>query len=141
MDAIARNTGRWFLYRCRGKDFCGKFLQPGFAFALALILIYLVLAAQFESFVDPFIIMFTVPLALAGAVLSLNYYLGQTLNIFSQIGIIMLITSNVQERYSDREFANQRKEQGLNAWTPSRMRGGSFLPILMTSLSTIPMHC
>jgi multidrug efflux pump len=74
----------------QSRDFAESSSNTSFAFLLALILIYLVLAAQFESFIDPFIIMITVPLALAGAVISLKIF-GQTLNIFSQIGIIMLI--------------------------------------------------
>ncbi|MES2850716.1 MAG: efflux RND transporter permease subunit, partial [Bacteroidota bacterium] len=78
-----------------------------FAFVLALILIYLVLAAQFESFIDPFIIMLTVPLALAGALLSL-FIFGQTLNIFSEIGMIMLIGLVTKNGILIVEFANQK---------------------------------
>jgi multidrug efflux pump len=107
-----------------------------FAFLLALVLIYLVLAAQFESFVDPLIIMFTVPLALAGAVLSL-WIFGQTINIFSEIGVIVLIGIVTKNGILIVEFANQRKASGLelkdaviNAAT-RRLR-----PILMTSLAT-----
>ncbi|MEQ8907715.1 MAG: efflux RND transporter permease subunit [Vicingaceae bacterium] len=108
-----------------------------FAFLLALALIYLVLSAQFESFKDPLIIMFTVPLALAGALLSL-YFFGETLNIFSQIGMIMLIGLVTKNGILIVEFANQRKADGL-----SRMEAivdasaARFRPILMTSLSTI----
>ena len=83
-----------------------------FAFVLALVLIYLVLSAQFESFRDPLIIMFTVPLALAGSLLSL-WYFGQTINIFSQIGQIMLIGLVTKNGILIVEFANQRKAQGL----------------------------
>ncbi|HQW47654.1 MAG TPA: efflux RND transporter permease subunit, partial [Chitinophagaceae bacterium] len=107
-----------------------------FAFMLALVLIYLVLAAQFESFVDPFIIMLTVPLALAGAVLSL-WYFNQTMNIFSQIGIIMLIGLVTKNGILIVEFANQLKETGMNkkeaiqAAAEARLR-----PILMTSIAT-----
>jgi HAE1 family hydrophobic/amphiphilic exporter-1/multidrug efflux pump len=107
-----------------------------FAFALALVLIYLILAAQFESFVDPLIIMFTVPLALAGALLSL-WIFNQTLNIFSEIGMIMLIGLVTKNGILIVEFANQRRRQGMskmeavvNAAT-HRLR-----PILMTSLAT-----
>ncbi|HMQ62600.1 MAG TPA: efflux RND transporter permease subunit [Flavilitoribacter sp.] len=108
-----------------------------FAFTLALVLIYLVLAAQFESFVDPFIIMFTVPLALAGAVITLRYF-GQTLNIFSQIGIIMLIGLVAKNGILIVEFANQRKEQGLSRLEAIKDAAASrFRPILMTSLSTV----
>lgn len=107
-----------------------------FAFMLALLLIYLVLAAQFESFVDPFIIMLTVPLALAGAVMSL-WYFNQTLNIFSEIGIIMLIGLVTKNGILIVEFANQLKEKGMNkkeaiqAAAEARLR-----PILMTSIAT-----
>jgi len=108
-----------------------------FAFGLALVLIYLVLAAQFESFVDPLIIMFTVPLALTGALLTL-WMFDHTLNIFSQIGIIVLIGIVTKNGILIVEFANQRKEEGLNKLdavieaATLRLR-----PILMTSLATI----
>jgi multidrug efflux pump len=108
-----------------------------FAFVFALILIYLVLAAQFESFKDPLIIMFTVPLAIAGALLTLNYF-DQTLNIFSQIGIIMLIGLVTKNGILIVEFANQRKARGMNIM--EAIVGAAearFRPILMTSLSTI----
>ncbi len=119
------------------KDFRESSSSLLFAFTLALILIYLVLAAQFESFRDPFIIMFTVPLALAGAVGSL-YLTDQTLNIFSQIGIIMLIGLVAKNGILIVEFANQRKEQGLDRFDAIRDAAVSrFRPILMTSLSTI----
>jgi len=108
-----------------------------FAFAFALILIYLVLSAQFESFRDPLIIMFTVPLALAGTLMSL-WYFGETMNIFSQIGIIMLIGLVSKNGILIVEFANQRKAQGMNIY--ESIVGAAkarFRPILMTSLSTV----
>ncbi|MDH5609073.1 MAG: efflux RND transporter permease subunit, partial [Cyclobacteriaceae bacterium] len=108
-----------------------------FAFALALILIYLVLAAQFESFRDPLIIMFTVPLALSGALFSL-WYFSETVNIFSQIGMIMLIGLVTKNGILIVEFANQRKAQGMGM--EEAILGAAkarFRPILMTSLSTI----
>jgi multidrug efflux pump len=108
-----------------------------FAFAFALILIYLVLSAQFESFRDPFIIMFTVPLALAGALLTL-WRFDETLNIFSQIGIIMLIGLVTKNGILIVEFANQRKAQGIPiAEAIVGAAQARFRPILMTSLSTI----
>jgi multidrug efflux pump len=107
------------------------------AFVIALAIIYLVLAGQFESFKDPFVIMFTVPLALAGALLTL-WYFNQTLNIFSQIGIIMLIGLVTKNGILIVEFANQRKEQGLRVMDAVIGSAESrFRPIIMTSLSTI----
>jgi multidrug efflux pump len=107
-----------------------------FAFLLALILVYLILSAQFESFRDPLTIMLTVPLALAGAILSL-WLFGQTLNIFSQIGIIALIGIVTKNGILIVEFANQRREQGLElkeaVIDAATQR---FRPILMTSLAT-----
>lgn len=108
-----------------------------FAFLLALLLVYLALSAQFESFRDPFIIMLTVPLALAGALFSL-WYFNQTLNIFSQIGIIMLIGLVTKNAILIVEFANQRKAHGLEFM--EAIQGAAearFRPILMTSLTTI----
>lgn len=108
-----------------------------FAFIFALVLIYLVLAAQFESFTDPLTIMFTVPLALFGALGTL-WMFGFTLNIFSQIGIIMLIGLVTKNGILIVEFANQRKAQGMDV--EEAIFGAAvarFRPILMTSLSTI----
>lgn len=107
-----------------------------FAFGLALVLIYLVLAAQFESFLDPFTIMFTVPLALSGALLSL-WIFGMTLNIFSEIGMIMLIGLVTKNGILIIEFTNQKRELGMSKVdavieaAQQRLR-----PILMTSLAT-----
>jgi multidrug efflux pump len=106
-----------------------------FAFLLALVLIYLVLAAQFESFIDPFIIMITVPLALAGALLSL-WIFGQTFNIFSQIGMIMLIGLVTKNGILIVEFANQKRDAGMNK--VDAVIESAYLrlrPILMTSLA------
>ena len=108
-----------------------------FAFIFALVLIYLVLAAQFESFADPLTIMFTVPLAIFGALATL-WAFDFTLNIFSQIGIIMLIGLVTKNGILIVEFANQRKEQGMDV--EQAIFGAAvsrFRPILMTSLSTI----
>ncbi len=107
------------------------------AFVIALAIIYLVLAGQFESFKDPLVIMFTVPLALAGALLSI-WYFNQTLNIFSQIGIIMLIGLVTKNGILIVEFANQRKDQGMDVLKAVVSSAESrFRPIIMTSLSTI----
>ncbi|TFV92022.1 efflux RND transporter permease subunit [Algoriphagus kandeliae] len=108
-----------------------------FAFLFALVLIYLVLSAQFESFLDPLTIMFTVPLALFGALFTL-WSFDYTLNIFSQIGIIMLIGLVTKNGILIVEFANQRKAHGLSV--NEAIYGAAvarFRPILMTSLSTI----
>ena len=119
------------------KDFVESSSSLIFTFLLALILIYLTLAAQFESFRDPLIIMFTVPLAIAGAVFSL-WYFNQTLNIFSQIGQIMLIGLVTKNGILIVEFANQKKAQGLNVIEAVKEAARLRLrPILMTSLSTI----
>jgi multidrug efflux pump len=119
------------------RDFAESSNTLLFAFGLALILIYLILAAQFESFRDPMVIMFTVPLAIAGALISLISF-GQTVNIFSQIGMIMLIGIVTKNGILIVEFANQKKEAGSNlmlaAIEASTQR---FRPILMTSLATV----
>ncbi len=119
------------------RDFAESSSNTMFAFVLALVLIYLVLAAQFESFVDPFTIMLTVPLALAGALLSL-WLTGQTLNIFSQIGIIMLIGLVTKNGILIVEFANQQKEKGKKLLDAAQFAAAArFRPILMTSLATM----
>jgi multidrug efflux pump len=108
-----------------------------FIFLFAMIIIFLVLAAQFESFVDPFIIMLTVPLAMTGALISL-WLFDKTLNIFSQIGIIMLIGLVTKNAILIVEFANQKKEKGLSkldAVTDASVQ--RFRPIVMTSLAAI----
>jgi len=119
------------------KEFAESSSTLLFAFILALVLVYLILAAQFESFMDPLIIMLTVPLALAGAVLAL-WYTGSTLNIFSQIGIIVLIGIVTKNGILIVEFANQRKDDGLSTIEAVREASISRLrPILMTSLATV----
>ncbi len=108
-----------------------------FAFLLAIVLIYLILSAQFESFIDPIIILITVPLALCGAFLSL-WDFSQTLNIFSQIGIIVLVGLVTKNGILIVEFANQRKETGLKKLQAVVEASVSrFRPIIMTSLCTI----
>lgn len=118
------------------RDFKESASNTSYALLLALILIYLVLAAQFESFTDPFIIMITVPLAIAGALLSL-WFLDQTLNIFSQIGIIMLIGLVTKNGILIVEFANKKREAGLGIKEAVLEAAAQRLrPILMTSLAT-----
>lgn len=119
------------------RDFSESSSNTTFAFLLALVLVYLVLAAQFESFVDPLIIMLTVPMALAGALISL-WYFDQTMNIFSQIGIIVLIGLVTKNGILIVEFANHQKELGLNAIEAVKLSAVQRLrPIMMTSLATI----
>ena len=119
------------------KDYAESSSSLIFAFLLAIVLIYLVLAAQFESFRDPFIILFTVPLAMAGAIISI-WYFNQTLNIFSEIGIIMLIGLVTKNGILIVEFANQRKAAGLTKMEAIVDAAAARLrPILMTSLSTV----
>jgi HAE1 family hydrophobic/amphiphilic exporter-1/multidrug efflux pump len=118
------------------RDWAESSSNTAFAFLLALLLIYLILAAQFESFKDPFIIMITVPLAIAGAVLSL-WIFGHTLNIFSEIGMITHIGLVTKNGILIVEFANQKREKGIDKFqavieaSTQRLR-----PILMTSLAT-----
>ena len=108
-----------------------------FAFILALVLIYLILAAQFESFKDPFVIMLTVPLAVGGALIFM-YFGEQTMNIYSQIGIIMLIGLVAKNGILIVEFANQKQEAGVDKMIAIREASIQRLrPILMTSVSTI----
>jgi multidrug efflux pump len=117
------------------RDFQESSGNTSFAFGLALVLIFLVLAAQFESFIDPLIIMITVPLAMAGALLSL-WIFGQTINIFSQIGMIMLIGLVTKNGILIVEFANQKKQAGMDRFSAVIEAATSRLrPILMTSLA------
>ena len=119
------------------KDFKESSSSLMFAFLLAIILIFLVLAAQFESFKDPLIVMMTVPLALTGALLFM-WYFNVTMNIFSQIGIIMLIGLVTKNGILIVEFANQRKLKGMPKMDAIKYAAASrFRPILMTSLATI----
>ncbi|MCH8558513.1 MAG: efflux RND transporter permease subunit [Balneolia bacterium] len=140
MDDIAANLlDENFTTELSGpsRDFQESVSSLNFIFALAIIFIYLVLAAQFESFRDPLIILLTVPLALFGALLSL-WYFGETLNIFSKIGMVMLIGLVTKNGILIVEFANQRQIQGLTLMTAIKDAAASrFRPILMTSASTI----
>ncbi|CAN5500882.1 efflux RND transporter permease subunit [soil metagenome] len=119
------------------RDYAEGGSNIAFAFMFALLLIYLVLAAQFESFVDPFIVMLTVPLAISGALLSL-WLFNQTMNIFGEIGIITLVGLVTKNGILIVEFANQRMEAGLAKYdavveaATARLR-----PILMTSLAVV----
>ena len=116
------------------RDFAESNSNISFALILALLLIYLILAAQFESFRDPFIIMLTVPMAIAGAMLSL-WIFNQTLNIFSEIGMILLIGIVTKNGILIVEFANQKRKLGMNKRVAAfEAASARFRPILMLSL-------
>jgi hydrophobe/amphiphile efflux-1 (HAE1) family protein len=119
------------------RDFAESSSNMSFTLLFALILIYLLLATQFESFRDPLIIMITVPLAIAGAMLSL-WIFGSTLNIFSEIGIVMLIGLVTKNGILIVDFANKKRESGLSkSEAVFEAAAGRLRPILMTSLATI----
>jgi multidrug efflux pump len=120
------------------RDFVEASSSLGWVFLLALVLIYLVLAAQFESFLHPLVILLTVPLALAGALASL-WYFGQTLNLFSQIGLIMLVGLVTKNGILIVEFANQRRQAGAPSALVAVQEAAAarLRPILMTTLATI----
>ncbi|MDY7092675.1 MAG: efflux RND transporter permease subunit [Acidobacteriota bacterium] len=140
MDAIgSRVLDETFSTALTGpsRDFTESSSSLGFVFLLALVLMYLVLAAQFESFRDPFTIMLTVPLALCGAMVALALT-GETLNVFSQIGLIMLIGLVTKNGILIVEFANQRRSRDADLLTAvQKAAAARFRPVLMTSLSTI----
>lgn len=140
MDQIAKETlDDTFRTALAGdsKDFRESSSSLMFAFILAILLIFLILAAQFESFKDPFVIMLTVPLAIVGALLFM-YIKDVTMNIFSQIGIIMLIGLVAKNGILIVEFANQRQEAGMSKLEAIQGAAVQRLrPILMTSFCTI----
>ena len=140
MDKIAKETlDETFRTALTGdsKEYRESSSSLMFAFVLAILLIYLILAAQFESFKDPLIIMLTVPLAIAGALVFM-YFNDITMNIFSQIGIIMLIGLVAKNGILIVEFANQKQEAGEDKMEAIKDASLQRLrPILMTSASTI----
>ncbi len=140
MDEIAANVlDERFVTDLAGasRDFAESAAAIGLIFIFAIVLVYLVLAAQFESFRDPFIILFTVPLALFGSLLAL-WYFNESLNIFSQIGMIMLIGLVTKNGILIVEFANQRQEEGMGLVESIKDAAAvRFRPILMTTLSTV----
>ncbi len=140
MDRIAAETlDESFRTALAGdsKEFRESSSSLMFAFLLALVLIFLILAAQFESFKDPLVVMMTVPLAVAGALVFMLIF-DITMNIFSQIGIIMLIGLVAKNGILIVEFANQRQEAGMDKFEAIRGAAAQRLrPILMTSFSTI----
>ncbi|MFO7179261.1 MAG: efflux RND transporter permease subunit [Pseudomonadota bacterium] len=140
LDAVAKNVlPDTFSTALAGeaRDFADSSSSLLFAFGLALLIVYLVLAAQFESFIDPFIILLSVPMSLGGALAALKLT-GSTLNIFSQIGIIMLVGLVTKNGILIVEFANQRKRAGLPLRDAALEAAASrFRPILMTSFATM----
>ncbi len=140
MDKIAKETlDDTFRTALKGdsKEYRESSSSLMFAFVLAIVLIYLILAAQFESFKDPFVIMLTVPLAIAGALIFM-YFTDQTMNIYSQIGIIMLIGLVAKNGILIVEFANQKQEAGEDMMEAIRDASLQRLrPILMTSAATV----
>ncbi|PSW10778.1 multidrug transporter AcrB [Photobacterium rosenbergii] len=124
-------------YKGASKDYQDSSTSIVFIFALALLVVFLVLAAQFESYIHPLIIMLTVPLATLGALLGL-YFTDQTLNIYSQIGLIMLIGLSAKNGILIVEFANQLRDQGM-AFDEALLEAASerLRPILMTAITTI----
>ena len=140
MDKIAANVlDETFRTALSGdsKDYRESSSSLMFAFIFALVLIYLILSAQFESFKDPLVIMLTVPLAIAGALIFM-YFADITMNIFSQIGIIMLIGLVAKNGILIVEFANQKQEMGEDKMQAIRDAALQRLrPILMTSAATV----
>lgn len=140
MDRIAKTTlpaGFRTSLAGQSRDYKESSSSLVFAFIFAIILIYLVLAAQFESLIDPFIILLTVPMAVTGALISL-WASDSSINIFSQIGMIMLIGLITKNGILIVEFANQRKKEGLSVRDAVISAAASrFRPILMTTLAMI----
>lgn len=140
LDQITKNTlpaGFRTSLAGQSRDYAESSSSLVFAFIFAIILIYLVLAAQFESLIDPFIILLTVPMAVTGALLSL-WISDSSINIFSQIGIIMLIGLITKNGILIVEFANHRKKEGLSVREAVVAAAVSrFRPILMTTLAMI----
>jgi multidrug efflux pump len=121
----------------QSRDYAESSSSLVFAFVFAILLIYLVLAAQFESLIDPFIILLTVPMAITGALISL-WLTGQSINVFSEIGIIMLIGLITKNGILIVEFANQRKAEGMSVKDAVLVAAATrFRPILMTTLAMI----
>lgn len=140
MDRIADATfpsGFSRSYAGQSRDFRDSSGSALFVFGLALVLVYLVLAAQFESYRDPFIVLLTVPLALAGA-LGFLWYFDATLNVFSQIGLVMLVGLVTKNGILIVEFARQRQEAGATVRQAAEEGAAArFRPILMTSFATV----
>jgi len=124
-------------YKGQSRDFISSGDSIIFVFVLGLVVVFLVLAAQFESFIHPFVIMLTVPLAIGGGLLGL-YLSGSSLNIYSQIGLIMLVGLAAKNGILIVEFANQLRDQGMR-FSRALIEAAQvrFRPIVMTGLTTI----
>jgi multidrug efflux pump len=124
-------------YRGMSRDFKNSSGSMFFMFALGILITYLVLAAQFESYVHPFVIMLTVPLAIAGGLFGL-WITGSTLNLYSQIGLIMLIGLAAKNGILIVEFTNQLRDRGVE-FTEALLEASSarLRPIIMTSLTAV----
>ncbi|MCU0888373.1 MAG: efflux RND transporter permease subunit [Rubritepida sp.] len=140
LDAVAAETlpsEARISYRGQSLEFRDSSSALYITFLLALIVVYLVLAAQFESFIHPFIILLSTPLAVTGGLLALHWT-GQTLNIFSQIGMILLIGLMAKNGILVVEFANQLRDRGLSIFDAALEASVVRLrPILMTSIATV----
>jgi multidrug efflux pump len=124
-------------YKGQSRDFKETGGSMVFVFALGLVVVFLVLAAQFESFVHPFVIMLSVPLAMAGALLGL-YLVGGTLNLYTQIGLIMLVGLAAKNGILIVEFTNQLRDQGREFEAAVREAARvRFRPIVMTGITTV----
>jgi multidrug efflux pump len=124
-------------YRGQSRDYKYASGSILFVFVLGLMVVFLVLAAQFESWIHPFVIMLTVPMAMAGALLGL-YLTGQTLNVYSEIGLIMLIGLAAKNGILIVEFANQLRDQGM-AFHDALIEASQvrLRPIVMTGITTV----
>lgn len=124
-------------YKGQSKDFKEASGSMALIFGLALLIAYLTMAAQFESFISPLVVMLTVPLGMVGALAGL-WFSGATMNIYSQIGVIMLIGLAAKNGILIVEFANQLRNEGMEfeeaLISASAMR---LRPILMTGISTV----
>lgn len=124
-------------YRGMSRDFKNSSGSMFFMFALGILITYLVLAAQFESYVHPFVIMLTVPLAIAGGMFGL-WVTGSSINLYSQIGLIMLIGLAAKNGILIVEFTNQLRDRGVE-FTQALLEAASarLRPIIMTSLTAV----
>ncbi len=123
-------------YKGQSREYKQSSSSLAFTFGMALLIVFLVLAAQFESFIHPFVIMLTVPIAVTGGLYGL-FMVGSSLNIYSQIGVVILVGLAAKNGILVVEFANQLRDAGLGVQEAVRRAAGTrFRPIVMTGLST-----